>query len=158
MAKVAIGIGVALIALALYGYFAVPEPRSWTALIPAFAGVPLLICGLLRSIPTMRKHAMHAAATFGLLGFIAPLGRLPKTLKAEPRNNLAAFSQLAMCLLCLLFVIMCVMSFINRARRDRPACREAEASSETSFSRRRRLRLPQLRRIDPHSARPLGRR
>ena len=118
MAKVAIGFGVALVALALYGYFAVPEPRSWTALIPAFAGVPLLICGLLALNPGLRKHAMHAAAMFGLLGFLAPLGRLPKTLRAEPRNNLAAFSQLAMCVLCLIFVILCVMSFIN-ARKAR---------------------------------------
>jgi uncharacterized membrane protein len=120
VAKVAIGIGVALIVLALYGYFAVNVGRSWTALIPAFAGVPLLLCGLLALNPGMRKHAMHAAAFFGLLGFIAPLGRLPKTLSAEPRNNLAVFSQVAMSLLCLIFVILCVMSFIN-ARKAREA-------------------------------------
>ena len=84
MARIAIGIGTALIVLALVGYVFAAGPalsdgstyRSWTALIPAFAGVPIALCGLIALNPAHRKHAMHVAVIFGLLGFIAPLGRL----------------------------------------------------------------------------------
>jgi hypothetical protein len=122
VAKVAIGIGVALIALGLYGYFAVDETtRSWTALIPAIAGALLAILGFVALDPNMRKHAMHAAAVVGVLGFLAPLGRvIPQTMKGNPPSGLAGFSQVAMAVLCLIFVILCVRSFAA-ARRSREA-------------------------------------
>ena len=122
MAKVAIGIGIALIALGLYGYFAVDETtRSWTALIPAIAGALLAVLGFIALDPNMRKHAMHAAAVVGLLGFLAPLGRIiPQTMRGNPPSGLAGFSQIAMAALCLIFLILCVRSFIN-ARKTREA-------------------------------------
>jgi hypothetical protein len=122
VAKVAIGIGVALIALGLYGYFAVDETvRSWTALIPTIAGAVLAVLGFVALDPNMRKHAMHAAAVVGVLGFLAPLGRIiPQTIKGSPPQGLAGFSQITMAVLCLLFVILCVRSFIN-ARKARQA-------------------------------------
>ena len=113
MAKLAIGFGVALIALGLYGYFSVDVGRSVTALIPAIAGALLFICGVAALNPAMRMHAMHGAAMVGVLGFLAPLGRMiPQTIKGNPPHGLAGFSQIAMCVLCLLFVILCVRSFI----------------------------------------------
>lgn len=122
MAKIAIGIGFALILLGLYGYFGVPEiERSRTALIPTIAGALLAICGVLALDPTKRKQAMHAAAMIGVLGFLAPLGRLiPQTIKGTPPHGLALFSQVTMSLLCLIFVILCVRSFIS-ARKARQA-------------------------------------
>ena len=120
MAKLAIGFAIALILLGTGGYFAAsPEARSMTALIPAIAGVLLLICGLLAMKPGLRMHAMHGAALVGLLGFLAPLGRLlPQTLKGTPPHGLALFSQVTMSVLCLAFVLLCVRSFIA-ARRAR---------------------------------------
>jgi len=86
VAKLAIGFAVALIALGVGGYFAAAaEARSLTALIPAIAGGLLLICGLLAMNPAIRMHAMHGAAMVGLLGFLAPLGRLiPQAIKGTP--------------------------------------------------------------------------
>ena len=129
MARIAIGIGTALIVLALVGYVFAAGPalsdgstyRSWTALIPAFAGVPIALCGLVALNPAHRKRAMHVAVIFGLLGFIAPLGRLiPALARGDVPRPLVLVSQAGMSLLCLAFVILCVRSFIN-ARRERLA-------------------------------------
>lgn len=121
MAKVAIGFGIALIALGLYGYFGVDVGRSPTALIPAFAGALLLICGIVALNPSMRMHAMHGAAMVGVLGVLAPLGRIiPQAIKGTPPAGLSAFTLYTMLVLCLLFVILCVRSFIT-ARKARQA-------------------------------------
>jgi len=66
---------------------------------------------------TIRKHLMHVAVVFGLLGFLAALGGLfrkglPGTLSA------GVISQIAMAIVCLAFVVLCVRTFIA-ARRER---------------------------------------
>ncbi len=120
MSKIALLIGALLIALGVGGYFAAdPAARSLTAFIPAIAGVLLIVCGFIAQNPKLRMHAMHGAATVGLLGFVVPLGRVVmKAIAGTPPQGLALFSQLMMALLCLLFVILCVRSFIA-ARRTR---------------------------------------
>ena len=55
---------------------------------------------------------MHGAATVGLLGFLGSTAMLPKTLKAEEINQLKVISQGGMAILCLIFVVMCIRSFI----------------------------------------------
>ena len=66
--------GLLLTGLGLLAYFAFAtgEDRSMTALIPAFWGVPIMLCAfaslLTRSI---RKHAMHLVAILALLGVAA---------------------------------------------------------------------------------------
>ena len=55
---------------------------------------------------------MHGAVSVGLLGFLGSAGMLPKTLKAEEVNQLKLISQGGMAILCLIFVVMCVRSFI----------------------------------------------
>ena len=117
MAKPTIIIALLLIALGAYGY-SQAEPKedtgkkSPTALIPAFFGLPILACGVIALNPSRRKHAMHGAVTVGLLGFLGSASMLPKTLKAEEVNQLKIQSQGGMAILCLLFVILCVRSFI----------------------------------------------
>src|SRR4051812_10218433 len=103
------GFGLALMILGVAGYFAAePAHRSPTALIPSIAGVLLAICGVLARDPGKRMHAMHAAAAIGVLGFVAPLGRLiPQWVRGPPPVGLALFSQVAMSAICLLFVILC---------------------------------------------------
>jgi hypothetical protein len=60
---------------------------------------------------SLRKHLMHAAVIVGLLGFILPLARLiPRT--GELTLSAAVVSQLAMALLCLVFVGLSIRSFI----------------------------------------------
>jgi uncharacterized membrane protein YeaQ/YmgE (transglycosylase-associated protein family) len=123
--------GVALIALGLIGYFAPhifgelgEKGTSPTALIPAIIGAIILICGLLvMAAPNMRKHLMHVAAavaTIGALGGIMPLMR-----SKFDFSKASAVSGLLMIILCALFVVLCVRSFV-RARIAR-----SEGLSET---------------------------
>ena len=126
MARTAIIFAVLLIILGLAFYLGARAglmsegQASPTALIPAFLGIILLICGVIAMNPARRKHAMHAAAMFALLGFIGalarPIGSLFRgTIHASP----ALYSQLLMAILCAIFLVMCIRSFIN-ARRGTP--------------------------------------
>lgn len=121
MPKIAIIVGLLLTVLGAAGYVVgmMDQKASWTALIPAFAGVPILFCGVMARNPECRKHAMHGAVLFGLLGFLAPLGRLvPQMIKGSAPRGVALVSMLAMIALCGVFVVLCVRSFIE-ARRER---------------------------------------
>src|SRR5215467_9296051 len=68
MANVTIGFGLVLAALGVGGYVATGR-TSLTALIPLAFGLVLVVCGALARREALRKHAMHAAAVLGLLGF-----------------------------------------------------------------------------------------
>lgn len=117
MPKVGITTGLILIALALLGYFGSGR-ESWTALIPMIAGVPILIGSLIALKPNMLKLGMHIAALFGLLGFLAPLGRLiPTAIKGTLEFKLSTFCVIAMLLVCLVFLVLCIKSF-KAARRS----------------------------------------
>ena len=120
MDKVAITIGTLLILLGIGGFagsgFAAP-----TALIPAYFGAALAILGVVVAVkPATRKHAMHAAAAIALLGALASGGRLVVSLSHGGHDRLAIFSLASMTVLCVLFVILAVRSFIA-ARRAREA-------------------------------------
>lgn len=96
----------------------------FTALIPLIIGTPILLAGILsRVIPAGRKHFMHVAALFGLLGTLGGLGMgLPKLgalIEGTAARPVAVGLQIAMGALSLIFVILCVQSFIA-ARRARP--------------------------------------
>ena len=85
-------------------YFARQPYSSVTALIPAFFGAPLIVCGLL-----------------GLIGALAVAGKnIPAALSAgtDALERPEAFrSQIAMAVLCAVFVALCVNSFIAARRR-----------------------------------------
>jgi uncharacterized membrane protein len=119
----AIIVGALLLALGigLYVIAAQNEPRpSVTALIPAFFGLPILILGLLAREPNRRKHMMHGAVIFGLIGALASLSRAgawAKLLTGQGTgNSLAVGGTFVMFLICAAFVAMCVQSF-RAARR-----------------------------------------
>jgi hypothetical protein len=123
MAKVTIGFGVALAALGLGGYLATGR-ASFTALIPLAFGLLLVVCGVLARREPLRKHAMHAAAVLGLLGFLGPLRVLPQMLAllgggAVP-HRAAVLDQLLMMIVCGVFLALCIRSFVA-ARRARAA-------------------------------------
>ena len=116
--------GLLLTGLGLLAYFAfaVAEERSWTALIPAFWGVPIMGCAIASLMSEkIRKHAMHLVAILSLLGVLAPLGRLiPMSIKEGFSFDSKTFTQIAMCVLCALLLAVTVKSFIA-ARRARKA-------------------------------------
>jgi len=112
--------GVLLILVGIIGYvFSIVDGNySPTALIPAAFGLLLVIFGFVaKSKENLRMHIMHAAVLVGLLGFIIPTWRLVSQ-ASSVKVSLAVLSQAAMALICLVFVILCVKSFID-ARRNR---------------------------------------
>ena len=116
MAKVTMAVGVALMLLGVAFYVLAGE-SSVTALIPTFFGIPIFVAGLVAKNESRRKHAMHAGVLFGLLGFLGSFSMgLPKWIKLASGQTvprpLAAWEQLAMALICGLFVVLCVQSFI----------------------------------------------
>lgn len=112
--------GLVLIGIGVGGYIG-GEMVHKTALIPAFIGLPMLIASLVAFKESCLKHGMHVAAVFGVLGFLAPLGRiLPQVLKGEFELNLAGSCLVAMLVVSGVFVALCVKSFKD-ARRAREA-------------------------------------
>lgn len=121
MAKLSITYGVIFILMGLISYFGISS-ESITALIPAFFGIPILILGWLGLNEKYLKHTMHAAAVLMLLGFIGTMSGLIKFFKmlggAETARPAAVTVQAIMAVLCLVFLIFAVKSFID-ARRNR---------------------------------------
>jgi uncharacterized membrane protein len=118
MANTTVAFGAVLMVLGIASYFG-SNMVSLTALIPTAFGLVLLVLGVIARDPNKRKHAMHVAAMIGLLGFAGSVSGLLKVLTGNlgPRPN-AAIAQAVMAGLMLIFVAMCVRSFIN-ARRSR---------------------------------------
>jgi drug/metabolite transporter (DMT)-like permease len=104
---------------------------SPTALIPAFVGGVLAVCGLLAFSDKLRKHAMHGAAVVGLVGalggFMPLIRQYSKTGEFDPTKP-SAVSGILMILLCAVFVGMCVNSFIQ-AKKARKAKEAAGATA-----------------------------
>lgn len=111
MPKIGINTGIILIALALLGYLG-GGMESLTALIPAIVGAPILLGSLVAKNPDKIKLGMHIAATFGLLGFLAPLGRIiPTAMKGDFELKLSTGCMITMSLVSAIFVVLCIKSF-----------------------------------------------
>ena len=123
MAKISLTFGVIFILMGLISYFGISS-ESITALIPAFFGIPMLILGWLGLNERYLKHTMHGAAVLMLLGFFGTIGGLIKFFKmlggAETARPAAVTVQAIMALLCLVFLILAIKSFID-ARRNKKA-------------------------------------
>ncbi len=101
-----------------------PETMSPTALIPAFIGGALAICGLLAFKDGLRKHAMHAAAAIALVGGIAALSRILGRVasgKSLDFSEPAVVSTSLTTLICFVLLAMCVNSFIQARKARRSA-------------------------------------
>jgi hypothetical protein len=105
-----------LIGLIGYGYGMMTGHASLTALIPAAFGIVMASLGFVaRSNEGLRKHLMHAAVLIALLGFVMTAGRLLMKI-SELSVGAAVLSQLSTALVCLVFVILAVRSFIAARR------------------------------------------
>jgi hypothetical protein len=111
--------GILLILLGSVG-FAVSDGASWTALIPAFVGIPMFVFGFFGERENLRKHMMHAAAGLSLLGFLGTVGGIVKSLSLLTGGTVerpqAAIVQAVMAIICLGFLILAVKSFIDARR------------------------------------------
>ena len=119
MAKVSIVLGIILIILGLISYFGISS-ESITALIPTFLGVPLLISGFISLNEKYLKHSMHAAAVLMLLGFggtVSGLIKFFRMMGGESFERQSAITiQAIMAVICLIFLILAIRSFINARR------------------------------------------
>ncbi len=99
-----------------------------TALIPAFLGGGLVICGLLAANEGRRMVVMHIAVVIGLLGFIGAMAKLFKS-----GQSTAAFAGKAISAgLCAVFIALCVRSFIQARRAREALATEADSGEEDS--------------------------
>ncbi len=124
MAKLTIAVGVILMVLGVAVFIATGS-HAPTALIPAYFGVLLGILGALANTSHSKRRMlfMHIAVTVGLIGFIFPGWRGGGDLIAQMRGQtvlrpVAMNEELAMAAICLVYVLLCVRSFIA-ARRQR---------------------------------------
>lgn len=118
MSTLVIAIGALLVALGVYAYTG-SVARSPMALIPALFGLVFIVLGLLARREAMRKHAMHAAAAFALLGIVGGLG--PLAMGGSDRfPPLMMQATNGMMVLCAVLLVFAVGSFVQ-ARRARSA-------------------------------------
>ena len=124
MPSTSIAFGALLILVGIIGAIsAVSNGKDFkTALIPAVVGIILLLLGLVaRSKENLRKHLMHAAVIVALIGFLGAIfapGIRNAVTTGHVGDYTSFLAQIAMALLCLVFVILCVKSFID-ARKAR---------------------------------------
>jgi len=124
MAKITLLFAVLLAALGLGGYYYTGHIHP-TALIPLWWGVALSICGFLAISPSesRRKIFMHIAVTIGALGFIGAVVAAiqgygaARSAGIDP-DRIALTAKLIMAGLLLIYVNLCIQSFI-KARRSR---------------------------------------
>jgi hypothetical protein len=122
MAKVTLVFAVLLVVLGLAGYLYTGSVHP-TALIPTWFGLALGLFGFLAISPneSRRKLFMHINVTIGLLGFLGAGGRalqgyLHASSAGTSLDAIALASQMTMAGLMLLYVLLCVRSFIESRR------------------------------------------
>lgn len=122
MAKVTLVFAALLVALGLVGFLGTGSAHP-TALIPTWIGLALGVFGWLAISPneTRRKLFMHVNVTIGLLGFLggaveAVRGYLHATSAGLEPDMIALSSKATLAGLMLIYVILCVRSFIAARR------------------------------------------
>jgi hypothetical protein len=127
MARITILFGVVLILLGGFGYVATGSHFP-TALIPTAFGIVLAVLGFFAHTPNAKRRMafMHIAVTLGLLGCLGTLqGAVQYVELLGGRQFLhpqAVEEKAAMSALLLVFVVLCVRSFLaaRRARLSNP--------------------------------------
>ncbi|MFZ1085626.1 MAG: hypothetical protein WAN35_11735 [Terracidiphilus sp.] len=118
MAKATLIFAVLLVALGLAGFLGTGSAHP-TALIPVWIGLALGLFGWLAISPDekRRKLFMHINVTIGLLGFLggaikAILGYRAASAAGLPPDQIAIGAQLTLAGLMLIYVLLCVRSFV----------------------------------------------
>ncbi|MBC8325256.1 MAG: hypothetical protein H8E27_06485 [Verrucomicrobia subdivision 3 bacterium] len=113
-----------LVAIGVGGYYFSGAEQPM-ALIPAVLGVAMFVCGVVAARGAMRMLAMHVATMIGVIGFLGPLVTIVK----DAENTATMLSKGFTSALCLMFVMMCINSFLE-ARRARKADKNTEEDDE----------------------------
>ena len=82
----------------------------------------LVLCGAVAFKEEMRKHAMHAAALIGTIGLLGSLAMLIRAALSDTAPSpWSVGANVAMALVCGVFVGLCVKSFVDARRRRQQA-------------------------------------
>ncbi len=123
MSRITLYFGAILIGIGVYFFISTGSSHP-TSLIPVWFGLALAVLGILANSKDAgkRKLYMHVAVTIGLLGFLFPAFRSVMELVKAHTDNLplahpaAVHEQLLMAIVCFIFVLLCVRSFITARR------------------------------------------
>jgi hypothetical protein len=123
MSRITLYFGAVLTGIGIYFFIATGSTHP-TSLIPVWFGLALALFGILANSKdaSKRKLYMHIAVTIGLLGFLFPGFMAAKDLIKAHSDQLplahpsAVHEQLLMAILCFIFVLLCVRSFITARR------------------------------------------
>ncbi len=114
MKNLTMSLGILLIILGLASYFGSGQ-ESITAMIPSIFGLVFVLFAALAGIEKIRKHVMHASVGFALLSLIGTVSGVLKFFTlitgGEVERPLAVYSQSAMCLMCLVYILAAIKSF-----------------------------------------------
>jgi hypothetical protein len=125
MQKLTIGFGILLVLLGVVGYVATGSAHP-TALIPAGIGLFFVLFGVMANTENSKKRMlwMHISVTVALLTFLGTIPADIDTIRLSRGTYFAHPAAVeekgALSLLCLLYVLFCIRSFIA-ARRGRLA-------------------------------------
>lgn len=121
MPKITITVGILLILLGVGGYV-VTGFQSWTAMIPAFFGLPITILGgvALKVSERARMHVMHATLLLALLGIIGSAKGVVQAAQliggADLERKPAIISKAIMAVICVTYLVLAIKSFIDARR------------------------------------------
>ena len=123
MSRLTLYVGVLLMGIGI-DFFITTGSTHPTSLIPTWFGLALVLCGVLANSKDAGKRRlyMHIAVTIGLVGFLFPGFMSVRDLVKSHADNMplahpsAVHEQLLMAILCLIFVALCVRSFIAARR------------------------------------------
>lgn len=114
MKNLTLSLGVLLTILGVASYFGTGQ-SSITALIPTFFGIVFVILSLIAGAESLRKHMMHAAAGVALIGALGAARGIPGLISIiggeVVERPLAIYAQVAMFLMCLVYLFKAVQSF-----------------------------------------------
>ena len=121
MAKLTIGFGVLLALLGIAGFVYTGSAHP-TALIPCVIGLFFVLFGVMANTEDSKKRMlwMHISVTVALLVFLGTIPADIQTIRLARGDALphpvSILEKGALSLLCLLYVLACVRSFINARR------------------------------------------
>ncbi len=107
--------------------------KSPTLFVPMMLGIPVLFCGVVALNPHRRKHAMNFASGIAVAGFIAGVVRsIYSLLQLAGGTQIDRYGLIvigAMSAICAIFVVICLVSFIQTRRRKAVSAPDRSVSS-----------------------------
>jgi hypothetical protein len=116
--KVTLVFAVLLVVLGLVGFIGTGSEHL-TALIPTWVGLALGVFGFLAISPSERRRKlfMHINVTIGLVGFVGVFFEILRSLTSSKEiDGTALMAKTTMAWLLLIYVILCVRSFVAARR------------------------------------------